>query len=121
VSAVNNRFAGLISGDQPGPVALPDGFVERTWDEVLAGIPSKLQAPSSATPPPAVSRDEAISMLEESGMRMARAFDRLTPERGGRMGITHAITGTISVYQVGDWATAHISRHNRQAKQVLQP
>ena len=120
VATVTNRFAGLMSGDQPGPVAMPAGFVERKWDEVLAGIPAKLQAPSSATPPPTVSRHDAISMLEESGMRMARALDRLTPERGAGMGITHAITGTISVYQIGDWATAHIIRHNRQAKQVLQ-
>ena len=29
---------------------------------------------------------------------MARAFDALTPERGGRMGVTHAIVGAISVY-----------------------
>ena len=50
---------------------------------------------------------------------MARAFDALTPERGARMGVTHALVGTISVYQLGDWATAHIKRHNRQAKQAL--
>ena len=35
------------------------------------------------------------------------------------MGITHAVVGTISVYQLGEWATAHIARHNRQAKRVL--
>jgi hypothetical protein len=50
---------------------------------------------------------------------MARAFDALTPERGGRMGVTHAIVGTISVYQIAEWATAHVARHNRQAKRVL--
>ena len=50
---------------------------------------------------------------------MARAFDSLTPERGARMGITRAVVGSITVYQIGDWATAHIIRHNRQAKRVL--
>jgi hypothetical protein len=35
------------------------------------------------------------------------------------MGITHPIVGTITLYQLGDWATAHVIRHNRQAKRVL--
>jgi hypothetical protein len=119
VAAVTTRFASLIAGDLPGAQPLPPGFTERVWQEVLSGVPAKLQAPASATPPPSVSRDEAISALEASGMRMARALDRLTPERGSGMGITHPITGAISVYQIGDWATAHIIRHNQQAKRVL--
>lgn len=119
VAAVTTRFAGIIAGDTPGPVALPEGFVERPWQEVLSGVPAKQQAPASASPPRLVSRDAAISALEEAGMRMARALDRLTLERGGGMGITHPITGAISVYQIGDWATAHIIRHNQQAKRVL--
>jgi len=119
VAAVTTRFAGLISGDQPGAQPLPPAFTERAWQEVLSGVPAKLQAPASATPPPAVSRDESISALEASGMRMARALDRLTPERGSGMGITHPITGPLSVYQIGDWATAHVIRHNQQAKRVL--
>lgn len=119
VAAVTNRFAGLIGDEGAGAQPLPDGFRERSWEEVAASIPVRLTAPPSAVPPQAVSRDEAISLLEASGMRMARAFDRLTPERGGTMGITHRVTGTITVYQVGDWATAHVIRHNRQAKQVL--
>jgi hypothetical protein len=35
------------------------------------------------------------------------------------MGLTHPLVGSITVYQIGDWATAHIIRHNRQAKRVL--
>ena len=38
----------------------------------------------------------------------------------GRHGISSPIVGgAINLYQVGDWATAHVIRHNRQAKQVL--
>ena len=70
-------------------------------------------------PPPVVRRSDAIAALEAAGMRMARAFDALTPERGARMGITRPVVGSITVYQIGDWATAHIIRHNRQAKRVL--
>jgi hypothetical protein len=66
-----------------------------------------------------VSKSEAIAALESSATKMARALDTLTPERGGRMGITHAVVGTITLYQLGNWATAHVIRHNRQAKRVL--
>jgi len=50
--------------------------------------------------------------------KMARAFDTLTLERG-RLGITHSLVGTINIYQLAEWATAHIARHNKQAKRVL--
>jgi hypothetical protein len=35
------------------------------------------------------------------------------------MGIVHRVVGAITVYQIGEWATSHIIRHNRQAKRVL--
>jgi hypothetical protein len=65
-----------------------------------------------------VRRTEAVAALEASGTKMARAFDALTPERA-RLGITHNVVGTINVYQLAEWATAHIARHNKQAKRVL--
>jgi len=119
VAAVTTRFAGLISGDVAGAQPLPDDFRERTWPEVVATIPPRLQAPAALAPPPGVRRGQAIAALEAAGMRMARALDLLTPERGARMGITSAVVGSITVYQIGDWATAHVIRHNRQAKRVL--
>jgi len=119
VAAVTTRFAGLISGDLEGAKALSDDFRERAWPEVVASIPPKLQAPAALAPPPGVRRSDAIAALEAAGMRMARALDSLTPERGARMGVTSAVVGSITVYQIGEWATAHIIRHNRQAKRVL--
>ena len=53
-------------------------------------------------------------------MRMARAFDRLTPERGSRTGDHAPGDRDDLIYQVGEWATAHIIRHNQQAKRVLE-
>ena len=119
VAAVTTRFAALIAGDIDGPQPLPEGFCERPWAEVAATVPARAMAPSAVTPPPGVRRGDAVAALEASGTRMARAFDALTPERGGRMGLTHAIVGTITVYQIAEWATAHVARHNRQAKRVL--
>ncbi len=120
VAKVTTRFAGLMSGDLPGAQPLAADFHEREWSGILSEIPSRLTAPGAFEPPPTVTRTEAIAALEAAGVRMARAFDTITPERGTGHGITSPIVGgTISVYQIGDWATAHVIRHHRQAKRVL--
>jgi hypothetical protein len=119
VAAVTTRFAGVMSGDLEGAQPLPADFRARDWAEIAGAVPSRLTARGPVLPPAVVGRTEAIAALEAAGTRMARAFDTLTPERGGRMGITHQIVGTITLYQLGEWATAHVIRHNRQAKRVL--
>lgn len=119
VATVSTRFAAMISGDLAGPQVLPDSFQERPWAEIAGTIPDRLQAPNAVHPPPRVKRTEAVAALEASGTKMARAFDVLTCERGGRMGVTNPVVGTITVYQLAEWATAHIARHNKQAKRVL--
>ena len=82
-------------------------------------MPPKIQASASATPPPHVTRHDAIALLEASAVKMARAFDALTAERGSTLGITHPVVGTINLYQVGNWAAAHVVRHNRQVERAL--
>jgi hypothetical protein len=119
VASVSTRFAALIAGDAAGVQPLPEAFAERPWADIAASMPDRIQASPASHPPPAVRRADAIAALEASGTKMARAFDTLTMERGGQMGITHSLVGTISVYQLGEWATAHIARHNKQAKGVL--
>ncbi|MDQ3420304.1 MAG: DinB family protein [Acidobacteriota bacterium] len=119
VAAVNTRFAALIAGDVPAAKPLPDDFVERPWQEIAAAIPGKLDAPDAAVPPPGATRHDAIAALESSAVKMARALDTLTPERGGRIGVTNALVGTINLYQVGDWAVAHVQRHFAQVQSAL--
>ncbi len=119
VATVTTRLAGLIAGDVTGPQPLGDEFRERPWSEIAATIPERATAPTAVLPPHGVRRTDAVAALEAAGMKMARAFDALTPDRGSRMGITSPMVGTISVYQIGEWATAHIMRHNRQAKRTL--
>jgi DinB superfamily len=117
VARVTTSFAGVMSGERPGAQAAPPGFVERPWP---AAVADRLEAPAAFQPPAGVTRMEAIAALEASGMRMARALDSVTPERGGGHCISSPIVGgAINLYQVGEWATAHVIRHNRQAKQVL--
>jgi hypothetical protein len=120
VARVNSSFAGLISGDQPGARPLPADFRERDWAGIAEQVPDRIESAAAFHPPPAVSRHDAIAELEASGLKMARAFDAVTPERGAGFGISSPIVGgTISVYQIGEWATAHVIRHNRQAKWIL--
>ncbi len=119
VASVNTRFAALIAGDVPAAKPLPDDFVEKPWTAIAAEMPEKLQAPAAAVPPGAVHKKDAVAALEASGLKMARAFDSLTPERGARIGVTNPLVGTINLYQVGEWAAAHVARHNAQAKRIL--
>jgi hypothetical protein len=119
VASVNTRFAALIAGDVPAAKPLPAEFVERPWQEIAAAMPEKLEAAAAAVPPAKVSRHDVIAALEASAVKMARAFDTLTPERGGGIGVTNPVVGTINLYQVGEWAASHVSRHYDQARRAL--
>lgn len=119
VAAVTRQFAGLVAGDTRG-MPLPADFAEREWPQIESAIPARLRAADAFVPPPHVTRDDAIAALEAAAVRLAGALDRLTPERAASTGISHPIVGgTINLYQVGEWAAAHVIRHNRQAKRVL--
>ena len=119
VATVNTRFAAVLAGDVPAAKPLDAGFVERPWAEVAARIPPKLQAAPAAQPRGPVTRHDAIAALEASAVTMARAFDTLTPERATGVGVTNPLVGTIDLYQVGEWAVAHVRRHDAQAERAL--
>jgi hypothetical protein len=120
VASVNTRFAALIAGDVPAAKPVPEGFAERPWTAIAAELPEKLQASSAAIPPAIVSRHDAIALLEASGVKMAQALDTLTPERGNGLGVTNPLVGTITLYQVGEWAATHVLRHERQMERALE-
>jgi uncharacterized damage-inducible protein DinB len=118
VATVDRLFAELVSGarlSQP----LPEDFCERTWAEVVAGIPAKLEASGGSVPPAEVTRDEALTALAASAKTLESALEGLTADRASRFGVTHKAVGTVTLGQIGDWATAHTIRHNAQAKRVL--
>ena len=119
VAAVDASFAGLVSGERPGAQPLPDGASEKPWSEIVRGIPEKLEAGKRVQPPAEVRRDEVLTALAESAATLDAALAGLDPGRGSRYAITHPAIGTITLGQFGDWATAHVIRHNAQAKRVL--
>jgi hypothetical protein len=119
VAAVDVQFAGLMSGERPGAQPLADGVEERPWSEIVAGIPATIEAGRRVQPPPEVRRDDVLTALAESAAKMDAALAGLDPGRGATQAITHPVVGTVTLRQIGEWATAHVIRHNAQAKRVL--
>ena len=116
---VNNSFASVIDGSGPGATPPADDFVERAWPDIVSQR-ARAQRVAGAVRPS--SRDHTRQRGERSRSPARRelrgALSGLTPERS-RFCFTHRLFGTISLYQVGDFAIAHMVRHNQQAKRVL--
>jgi hypothetical protein len=119
VAAVDASFAALVSGQRPGAQPVPEGTPEKPWDEIVKGIPEKLEAGKRVQPPDAVGRDEALAALADSVAKLDAALAGLEADRGSRFAIQHPVVGVVTLTQVGEWATAHVKRHNAQAKRVL--
>lgn len=117
VAATNEGFAALVDGSRPLARAPEPGFEETPFTDLQARVPDKLEAPDMFTPPPGVTRDEALARARASAQRFAEAYRGLSEERS-RWTIK-SILGLLTVAQVGDWAVAHVIRHNAQAKRAL--
>ena len=119
VAMVNDNLAGVIDGSIPGAAAPPDGFQERIWSEVVSQVPPRNEAPSRYHPPAVVAAGDALKHFRESTARLSQALGGLTPERAA-LCISNRAVGMITLYQAGDFAIAHMIRHNQQAKRVLE-
>jgi DinB superfamily len=120
VAGVTSQFAGLISGEAAGAAPLGPEFQEREWRQIAGAMPARLQAPPGAQPPAGVTRDDAIAAMEASARKLDRALESAAVERCAGFGVRSPILrAEINLYQVAEWATAHIVRHNQQAKRTL--
>ena len=119
VAAVDTAFAGLISGDTPGAKPVDDRSALKTWAELAAVLPERLEAGKRVQPPPDVRRDDVLNALSDAASKMDAALAGLSEERGFGFAVTHPVIGTVALTHMGDWATAHVIRHNAQAKRVL--
>jgi uncharacterized damage-inducible protein DinB len=119
VATFNRLIASLVSGQRPGAVPAPDGFVERPWPDIVTALAGKaLEAPRSLHPPGEATRAAGLAALGEAAAQVAAAFQALTPDRAA-LTITHPRIGTITVLQAGDWIVSHTIRHNAQMKRIL--
>lgn len=118
VAATNEAFAGLIDGSIPTAKPAPADFAEMPWSAIATEVPAKLDAPARFHPPAHVGKADALSKLRASEQRVIDALAGLGESRANFT--VKSIVGTpISLYQVGNWAAAHVARHNAQAKRVL--
>src|SRR5687767_6901573 len=76
-----------------------------------------LEAPPNFHPPAGLTRAEALARARASRDRMLQAIRAIPESRG--LWTVKSMLGLITVYQVGEWATAHVARHNAQAKRVI--
>jgi hypothetical protein len=119
VAAVDASFAAVLSGESPAAKPLADGAAVRPWSEVAASIPDRLDAGKRVQPPETVSRDEVLASLADSAAKFDAALAALPETRAAGFAISHPVIGVVALGQIGDWATAHVARHNKQAKRVL--
>ena len=118
VAAVNRVFSAIVSGRIDRATPPPGEFVERPWSDIATGLTGRLEAPASVTAPPTVTRVEARDAFEASRALVLETFGAIGEPRARHV-FTDSRTGTISLYQIGDWLTAHVIRHNAQLKALL--
>lgn len=117
VAATNEGFAALVDGSRPLARAPEADFVETPFSEIAARVPGQLEAPEMFHPPADLTMAQAMERLHASSQRFRDAFAALPETRG--LWTVKSVLGLITVYQVGDWAMAHVARHNAQAKRTL--
>ena len=117
VAVTNEQFAGLVDGSIPGARPPDAGFAETPFSQITAIVPDQLDAPPKFHPPAGVTRADALERARASRDRMSQAIRGIPESRG--LWTVKSILGLVTVYQVGEWATAHVARHNAQAKRAI--
>ena len=118
VAMVNEQFARLIDGSAPGAKPPEEGFEERPFAQITEAIAgASLEAPAKFHPPAGVTKADALALARGSRDMMLNAVRQLPESRG--LWSVKSILGQVTVYQVGEWATAHVARHNAQAKRAI--
>lgn len=117
VAATNEGFASLVDGSRPLARAPEPDFVEEPFADIAARVPGQLEAPEMFHPPADLTLADALAKLRASCQRFKDTYKALPESRG--LWTVKSVLGLITVYQVGDWAVAHVARHNAQLKRTL--
>ena len=117
VAESNRLTAATLSGALPG-ARRSDGFVEDP--SVFTRIPAKAETPIPALIPPAgVTRDDALTKLRWSVAPTVKAMETLTPDRAGTYTVKFPF-GVLNLYQLAEFAGAHVGRHQKQLERCLE-
>lgn len=115
VATTNDWIAGVLIGTTPMAEPAAPGFRETLH---MATLPEKIKTPPALEPPSIVGRDSAMEKLRASGQHMSKAIASLTPERGSGYTVTLAF-GTLSLFELADFASGHIARHIAQIDRTV--
>lgn len=114
-SLVNEWIAGVLTGATPMAEPAAAGFKESFH---LKPLPDKLKTFPPLEPPAIVGRDRALEKLRASGQHLSKAIASLTPERGAGYTVTLPF-GTMSLFELADFASGHLARHIGQVDRTL--
>jgi len=115
VALFNDWVAGVLTGSTP--MAQPAAPHFRETLHALA-LPDRIKTFPSLEPPAVVGRDSALEKLRASGQHMSKAIASLTVERGSAYTVTLPF-GTLSLYELADFAAGHVTRHIGQVERVV--
>ena len=115
VASTNEYLAGILTGAIPRSRPAPDGFQENP--HVFSGLPSKIKTFPSLEPPADATRAQAAAKLHDSTTRVVQAIEGLTAERAAGEVIDFPF-GVISLYQLAEFLTRHVLRHETQLQRA---
>ena len=113
VAITNEWIAGVLNGEIQSAKPAPPSFRE-DWSGIV--IPDRLQTFPALQPPQGVTRQQAVNRLAISDDRVRHAIYDLDPVRARYVVIFPF--GTLSLYQVGEFAGMHTNRHMMQLQRL---
>jgi len=114
VATTNEWIAGVLNGSTPMAQPAPAGFAG-TFNP--KSLPARIKTFPTLEPPAVVSAEVALERLRASGHNLSKAIASLSAERGAG----HCVTlpfGTLSLFELADFTTAHILRHISQIERT---
>ena len=117
VATTNEWIAGVLNGSTPMAQPVPAGFAESFNPKAL---PARIKTFPTLEPPAVVSAEVALERLRASGHNLSKAIASLSTERGAGQCVTLPF-GTLSLFELADFTTAHVLRHISQIERTHQP
>jgi hypothetical protein len=116
VGQTNELLAGVLSGQVPMATPAPEGFAENP--NVFAGVPDKVKTFPQLEPPAGTTRADGLAKLTASAQPYVESLRALSAERAGGYCVDFPF-GKLSLYQIADFAAAHVDRHHQQVQRAI--
>jgi hypothetical protein len=113
VALSNLWIADVLTGASQAPRVPVNGS---TFDP--AALPPTEESFPTLVPPGAVSREVALERFRASVQQVSKAIAALPSDRAAAEGVTLSI-GTLSLYELADYAATHITRHLAQVDRTV--